>query len=127
MTDMKKSIEDVLNGLMSSIEEESRNTENYKNMWNKIKNDTKVSHKEFLREFEFKMSKLASNMIQAWEDKNGVNVSNFQYEMLLALPYISYKLNRTICKEQGLACSVDKEGIILNKVFTDNMLSLIHI
>lgn len=118
---MKQDIENILNGLMSSIEAESRNTDNYKNMWEKIQGDTPVSHKGFLREFEHKMQQLASDMIQAWEDKNGVNVSTFQYQMLLALPYISYKLTRTIEKEQGIACSVDKEGIILNKIFTDNM------
>jgi len=116
MTD-KNILKNILDGLVSSFEDDVRNKESYKGLFEKFDG---VSYKRFLRDLEHKMESLALDACQVIEDKTGRIMTREQIDILYALPFLAHRLEKEIIKDSGLSCCVDKAFHLLDKHMRDN-------
>jgi len=110
-------LKDVINSIVDSFADDVRNTDSYKELFEKLDGN---DYRALLRDLECKMESLALDAVQAIEDKFGKNITREQMDILYGLPLLSHRLEKLILKEHGSSCCVDKTFLILAKAMRDN-------
>lgn len=109
----KECLASVLDALVVKLEEETRDSEQYGDLFSKVKGD---DFSYLLRDVQMKMTKIALDALQVVRDKTGKPTTAEMMDLFYALPFIAKELERIIEKEQGSACCVDKAFHVLNRM-----------
>lgn len=106
----QEAIAAVLNGMVAAFEGEREQSEPFKEMFKAGSTFTGL-----LRHLESVGMGAALDASTVLEQKHGVWVSRPVLEFLLALPYLSYKLEKHIERTEGVSCCVDKSFFLLSE------------
>ena len=110
---IKKDLVNIMNALAGKWADEAKDRESYKELFKAFEGN---DFRSLLRDLEFKMEGLVLEAMQVIEDKIGTPPNRTVFDVLLALPFLSNKLERSISEANGSACCVDKAFHTLAKV-----------
>jgi len=98
------SLETVFSALAKRFEEESSQTEPWKNLFKA----SDQGLKGILSEADMQMMRVVLNTTDVIKKKFGIRMSNKLYNLIKALPFVMNRLKDTIREQQGLSCCADK-------------------
>lgn len=105
-----ESLEKVLNGLADAFRKEREESEPFKELFRAGSTFTGL-----LSELEMRGMGATLDACAVLEQRHGSYISHPVLEFLLALPYLSYKLEKQIESEAGSCCCVDKSFFLLSE------------
>lgn len=117
--DCEQNIKEVLDTFLAKIELERRADPEYQDLFKKVQ-----EHGRFLREMQHRMSKVVLDGCSAIKQDNNLNhVGNDIYSFFLALPLLTYILEKQIISQDGTSCCVDKVYYILSNMLKNMIIN----
>ena len=103
-------LKNMLTSLADAFRKERQQTEPYKEMFK-----AGSTYTGLLRHVEMECTRIALDACTVTKEKFGKEERRGLLEFMLAVPYLSYKLEKHIEEKEGSACCVDKAFFLLSE------------
>ena len=112
MTDIKGNLESVVDAIVKEADKEREESEPYKELFG----EHGESIEGLLRKTEHEMTKIVLNMCHVLKEKYKCRVPDELFNIVLALPFVTNRLEKDIRDKEGMTYCVDKSYRLLSDI-----------
>jgi hypothetical protein len=113
----KEALEQVINAILERADEARRNSDEYKQMFEK----SQFGLRGLIDDYRNEVNHQVLNLTTVIEDRTGKKVTNKVFNLLQSLPFVFDKLTEDIQNQEGSCCSVDKARELVYKYILENL------